>query len=79
MGSSSAGSVAAFEGQVGQAAYSAPQGDKVGMTLPIARVLAPMGIWVTVIAPGPFGQPPRESVKLPGQPGALAQLTGQPC
>ncbi|NWH28979.1 HCD2 dehydrogenase, partial [Grus americana] len=45
-------SVAAFEGQVGQAAYSASKGGIVGMTLPIARDLAPLGIRVVTIAPG---------------------------
>lgn len=50
-------SVAAFEGQVGQAAYSASKGGIVGMTLPIARDLAPMGIRVMTIAPGIFGTP----------------------
>lgn len=45
-------SVAAFEGQVGQAAYSASKGGIVGMTLPIARDLAPYGIRVNTIAPG---------------------------
>ncbi|MCJ8146047.1 3-hydroxyacyl-CoA dehydrogenase [Acinetobacter sp. A3.8] len=45
-------SVAAFEGQVGQAAYSASKGGIVGMTLPIARDLAQYGIRVNTIAPG---------------------------
>nr|XP_061838292.1 3-hydroxyacyl-CoA dehydrogenase type-2-like isoform X2 [Nerophis lumbriciformis] len=45
-------SVAAFDGQVGQAAYSASKGGIVGMTLPIARDLAPLGIRVITIAPG---------------------------
>jgi 3-hydroxyacyl-CoA dehydrogenase / 3-hydroxy-2-methylbutyryl-CoA dehydrogenase len=45
-------SVAAFDGQVGQAAYSATKGGIVGMTLPIARDLAPSGIRVMTIAPG---------------------------
>jgi len=45
-------SVAAFEGQVGQAAYSASKGGVVGMTLPIARDLASLGIRVNTIAPG---------------------------
>ncbi|XP_026116207.1 3-hydroxyacyl-CoA dehydrogenase type-2-like isoform X1 [Carassius auratus] len=45
-------SVAAYDGQVGQAAYSASKGGIVGMTLPIARDLAPMGIRVVTIAPG---------------------------
>ncbi|WOV87798.1 SDR family NAD(P)-dependent oxidoreductase [Sporosarcina oncorhynchi] len=45
-------SVAAFEGQIGQAAYSASKGGVVGMTLPIAREFAPYGIRVMTIAPG---------------------------
>jgi len=45
-------SVAAFEGQIGQAAYSASKGGIVGMTLPIARDLAQYGIRVCTIAPG---------------------------
>jgi NAD(P)-dependent dehydrogenase (short-subunit alcohol dehydrogenase family) len=50
-------SVAAFEGQVGQAAYSASKGGVVGMTLPIARDLAQHKIRVTTIAPGLFLTP----------------------
>ena len=50
-------SVAAFEGQIGQAAYSASKGGVVGMTLPIARDLAPLGIRVVTIAPGIFWTP----------------------
>jgi NAD(P)-dependent dehydrogenase (short-subunit alcohol dehydrogenase family) len=50
-------SVAAFEGQVGQAAYSASKGGVVGMTLPIARDLAQLGIRVVTIAPGIFFTP----------------------
>jgi NAD(P)-dependent dehydrogenase (short-subunit alcohol dehydrogenase family) len=50
-------SVAAYEGQVGQAAYSASKGGVVGMTLPIARDLAPFGIRVVTIAPGIFWTP----------------------
>jgi 3-hydroxyacyl-CoA dehydrogenase/3-hydroxy-2-methylbutyryl-CoA dehydrogenase len=45
-------SVAAFDGQIGQAAYSASKGAIVGMTLPIARDLASVGIRVNTIAPG---------------------------
>ena len=45
-------SVAAFEGQIGQAAYSASKGGVVGMTLPIARDLASLGIRCNTIAPG---------------------------
>ena len=50
-------SVAAFEGQIGQAAYSASKGGIVGMTLPIARDLARYGIRVCTIAPGIFDTP----------------------
>lgn len=50
-------SVAAFEGQVGQVAYSASKGGIVGMTLPIARDLAEYGIRVMAIAPGLFHTP----------------------
>ena len=50
-------SVAAFDGQVGQAAYSASKGGIVGMTLPIARDLARDGIRVVTIAPGLFDTP----------------------
>jgi NAD(P)-dependent dehydrogenase (short-subunit alcohol dehydrogenase family) len=50
-------SVAAFDGQIGQAAYSASKGGVVGMTLPIARDLSSMGIRVCTIAPGTFETP----------------------
>lgn len=50
-------SIAAFEGQVGQAAYSASKGGIVGMTLPIARDLAGVGIRVNTIAPGIMDTP----------------------
>jgi len=50
-------SVAAFDGQIGQAAYSASKGGIVAMTLPIARELARMGIRVMTIAPGIFETP----------------------
>jgi NAD(P)-dependent dehydrogenase (short-subunit alcohol dehydrogenase family) len=50
-------SVAAFEGQIGQAAYSASKGGIVGMTLPIARDLASLKIRVVTIAPGLFKTP----------------------
>src|SRR5262249_46838745 len=53
----STGSVAAFEGQIGQAAYSASKGGVVSMTLPIARELARSGIRVVTIAPGIFDTP----------------------
>jgi NAD(P)-dependent dehydrogenase (short-subunit alcohol dehydrogenase family) len=50
-------SVAAYDGQIGQAAYAASKGGVVGMTLPIARDLARNGIRVMTIAPGIFGTP----------------------
>jgi NAD(P)-dependent dehydrogenase (short-subunit alcohol dehydrogenase family) len=50
-------SVAAYDGQIGQAAYSATKGGVVGMTLPIARDLARSGIRNMTIAPGIFGTP----------------------
>lgn len=50
-------SVAAYEGQIGQAAYSASKGGVVGMTLPIARDLASLLIRVNTIAPGLFKTP----------------------
>jgi NAD(P)-dependent dehydrogenase (short-subunit alcohol dehydrogenase family) len=53
----STASVAAFDGQVGQAAYAASKGGVVGMTLPIARDLARNGIRNVTIAPGLFGTP----------------------
>ena len=66
-------SIAAFEGQVGQAAYSASKGGVVGMTLPLARDLAGVGVRVVTVAPGIFDTP-----LLAGAPqelkDALAQL-----
>jgi NAD(P)-dependent dehydrogenase (short-subunit alcohol dehydrogenase family) len=50
-------SVAAFDGQIGQAAYSASKGGVIGMTLPIARDLAAVGIRVNTIAPGLIDTP----------------------
>jgi NAD(P)-dependent dehydrogenase (short-subunit alcohol dehydrogenase family) len=50
-------SVAAYDGQIGQAAYSASKGGIVGMTLPIARDLSGVGIRVVTIAPGLFHTP----------------------
>lgn len=82
-------SVAAFEGQIGQIAYSASKGGVVAMTLPAARELAQFGIRVMAIAPGIFatpmllGMPPQvqESLgaqvpfpKRLGQPQEFAQL-----
>ena len=53
----STASVAAFDGQIGQAAYSASKGGVVSMTLPIAREFARMGVRVMTIAPGTFDTP----------------------
>lgn len=50
-------SIAAFDGQIGQAAYSASKGGIVGMTLPVARDLSRVGIRVVTIAPGIFETP----------------------
>jgi len=50
-------SVAAFDGQIGQISYSASKGGIVGMTLPAARDLAPVGVRVCTIAPGLFDTP----------------------
>jgi NAD(P)-dependent dehydrogenase (short-subunit alcohol dehydrogenase family) len=50
-------SVSAYDGQIGQAAYSASKGGIVGMTLPIAREFARIGIRVMTIAPGTFDTP----------------------
>jgi len=82
-------SVAAFDGQVGQAAYSASKGAIAGLTLPVARDLAPQGIRVVTIAPGLFmtplleGLPPKVQTALAmtvpfpkrlGHPSEYAQL-----
>ena len=50
-------SIAAFDGQAGQCAYSASKGAIVGMTLPMARDLAPLGVRVATVAPGIFETP----------------------
>jgi NAD(P)-dependent dehydrogenase (short-subunit alcohol dehydrogenase family) len=65
-------SVAAFEGQIGQAAYSASKGGIVGMTLPIARDLAQLAIRVVTIAPGLFRTP-----AFKGMPEAALQELGK--
>ncbi len=58
----STASVAAFDGQIGQAAYSASKGGVVGMTLPIARDLSNLGIRNCTIAPGLFKTPLMETL-----------------
>lgn len=70
----STASVAAFEGQVGQAAYSASKGGVVGMTLPIARDLADKKIRVMTIAPGLFKTPMLEGLPQEAQDSLGAQV-----
>src|SRR6185312_16634575 len=50
-------SIAGYEGQTGQVAYGAAKAAILGMTLPMARDLAPLGIRVCTIAPGPMATP----------------------
>lgn len=76
-------SVAAFDGQIGQAAYSASKGGIVGMTLPIARDLARSGIRVVTIAPGLFNTPllaalPEEARLSLGQQVPFPSRLGEP-
>jgi len=70
-------SVAAFDGQIGQAAYSASKGGVAAMTLPIARELAEMGVRVMTIAPGLIETPMFASLPEPART-ALAQMTPFP-
>jgi len=70
-------SVAAYDGQVGQAAYSASKGGIVGMTLPVARELAEYQIRVVTIAPGTFKTPLLASVPEKAQD-SLAQQVPHP-
>src|SRR5438067_399751 len=67
-------SVAAFDGQIGQAAYSASKGGIVGMTLPIARDLAELGIRVVTIAPGLFDTPLLASLPEPVRVSLATQI-----
>ena len=76
-------SIAAFDGQVGQIAYSASKGGVVGMTLPAARDLAQYGIRVCTIAPGLFDTPllgalPAEAREKLGSGVPFPQRLGQP-
>ena len=66
-------SIAAFDGQIGQAAYSASKGGVVGLTLPAARDLARLGIRVCTIAPGLFDTP-----LLAGLPDDAREALGEP-
>ena len=65
-------SVAAYDGQIGQASYAASKGGVVGMTLPVARELARFGIRVMTIAPGIFKTP-----MVAGLPEAAQESLGQ--
>ena len=65
-------SVAAYDGQIGQAAYSASKGGVVSMTLPIARELARAGIRIMTIAPGIFDTP-----MLSAMPESIRESLGQ--
>ena len=67
-------SVAAFDGQVGQQAYSASKGGVVGMTLPMARDLAQHGIRVCTIAPGLFNTPLMRTLPEPVQASLAASI-----
>ena len=67
-------SVAAYEGQVGQVAYAASKGGVVGLTLPMARDLAPLGIRVCAIAPGLFKTPMLEGLPQEVQDSLGAQV-----
>ena len=76
-------SVAAFDGQIGQAAYSASKGGIVGMTLPIARDLSRNGIRVCTIAPGLFETPmmkglPKEAQESLGKQVPFPSRLGRP-
>jgi NAD(P)-dependent dehydrogenase (short-subunit alcohol dehydrogenase family) len=79
----STASVAAFDGQIGQAAYSASKGGIVSMTLPMAREFARMGIRVMCIAPGIFETPllaglPQEAQDSLGQQVPFPKRLGKP-
>jgi NAD(P)-dependent dehydrogenase (short-subunit alcohol dehydrogenase family) len=67
-------SIAAFDGQVGQAAYSASKGGVVGLTLPVARDLAASGIRVCTIAPGTFDTPMLATLPEPARKALGAQV-----
>ena len=79
----STASVAAFEGQIGQAAYAASKGGVVSLTLPAAREFAQFGIRVMAIAPGLFNTPMVEGLPQPLQDSLAAaipfpQMLGRP-
>jgi 3-hydroxyacyl-CoA dehydrogenase / 3-hydroxy-2-methylbutyryl-CoA dehydrogenase len=67
-------SIAAFDGQIGQVAYSASKGGIAGLTLPAARDLASMGIRVCTIAPGTFDTPLLAGLPEPARDALAAQI-----
>lgn len=76
-------STAAFDGQIGQAAYAASKGAVVGMTLPMARDLSSLGIRVVTIAPGLFNTPllamlPQETIKALNNSVPFPKRIGEP-
>lgn len=71
-------SVAAFDGQIGQEAYSASKSGVVGMTLPMARDLAQHGIRVCTIAPGLFATPLMQTLPEPVQQSLAASIPFPP-
>jgi NAD(P)-dependent dehydrogenase (short-subunit alcohol dehydrogenase family) len=71
-------SVSAFDGQIGQAAYSASKGGVVAMTLPVARELARFGIRVMTIAPGIFDTPLMSSLPQAARESLAAQVPFPP-
>ena len=76
-------STAAFDGQIGQAAYSASKGAVAGMTLPMARDLSSLGIRVVTIAPGLFNTPllqllPQEILKTLNESVPFPRRLGHP-
>jgi NAD(P)-dependent dehydrogenase (short-subunit alcohol dehydrogenase family) len=71
-------SIAAYEGQIGQAAYAASKGGVVGLTLPVARDLAGSGIRVCTIAPGLFGTPMLMGLPEPAREALAASIPFPP-
>ena len=76
-------STAAFDGQIGQTAYSASKGAVVGMTLPMARDLSGLGIRVMAIAPGLFNTPllallPQDYIKVLNESVPFPKRMGNP-
>jgi NAD(P)-dependent dehydrogenase (short-subunit alcohol dehydrogenase family) len=70
----STASVAAYEGQIGQAAYSASKGGVVALTLPAAREFARFGVRVNAVAPGIFFTPLLHGLPKPAQESLAAQI-----